>query len=192
MFSSNYQHNINYQDYGFNKVIKDRARIIQESMYIKYPRVLFVRFDVTFPVFYDHISDNKIFQSFIANLTKHFSREGCDPKYLWVREQNISEHHHYHVCMWVNGAYHYHPHAILSKATELWNYAMKRDATGCIDYCYKDHLGNPQENGLMISRYNNADPTVYERCLDWAKYLAKNYTKGNAPHYIREWGSSRI
>lgn len=170
----------------------------------KHNKVLFIRFDLHFPVDYHSNGGNDevslLFKLFKENLLRHC----IDIQYVWVREQNtISEKPHYHGILLLNGnkVQNYFP--ILEKVSKTWGMVLRQNAVGCVNYC-NNYNGVPVDNGIMIRRpsslvvgdellrqqyeFNQA----YQHCFAWASYLAKVNQKSSTPFGIRRFNSSRI
>lgn len=160
----------------------------------KYSKVLFIRFDVRYPVNYQlqKIPANKLFSSFMAALARYYQRQGYDPHYLWAREESEGLNPHYHVVLMLDGHKSKFYMPVLKKAEELWRYQLNQNAKGLIFYCNQDNNGNSQENGICI-RKDRADYwEIYKRCFRWASYLAKASSKKHTPYYTRQYGLSRL
>jgi hypothetical protein len=136
------------------------------------------------------LQDNNILISrFIEALRVHFKRRNHEPKYLWVRENSSTVQVHYHVMMLfdancVNSAY-----GVLSKAEELWQRCM--GGAGLVHRC-KFGGYNDQNCGVEIRRNDPSFQQVYEACFQRATYLAKVYSKEDAPANVNRYGHSRI
>ena len=190
------------RELGCRREILKRLYDIFQHTIKKHNKVLFIRFDVTFPDDRTYPEDNTLFEGFLANLIKNLKRKtvkrgSLDPYYLWVREAEYENtpNHHYHCILLLDANKTHKIHNHLAKAEELWNRALGlpyTDRSGLIDYCVKDRYGNPQENGIMLLREDSDFQYQLIRCYHWASYLAKVNTKGNVASSVREMGSSQL
>ena len=178
---------------GCLTAILDRLLHLMNTMTEDHCKVLFIRFDIRFPNNYFPPSDNSIFQRFFENFIRHLQRQVLDPHYLWVREQSKEKHQHYHVVLLLDGNKTQSIYGHLNLAESLWAKSLGLpDASGLICYCTESRDGIAQHNGLMMRRGSPDFPLVFNTCFEWASYLAKINTKGNAPNGVREWGSSQL
>lgn len=148
----------------------------------RHNKIFFIRFDLTFNANIDYPSENQLISRFMEALTLHCKRRELDPLYLWVREQARSSNHHYHVLLLLNGNKIQNPYGIFNKATELWGMCLNTDAAGLVHY----------GTDIMIRRNGNDFDHTYNEALNLAGYLAKSYSKGEAPKGVREMGKSRF
>lgn len=169
-------------DQGSYQEILQSMNNLLNTMITKHNKVLFVRFDLTFPENGIYYYDNALLSRFIEALKVHFKRRSLDPHYLWVREQASSDHHHYHFIFLLNGNKTQSPYGIFNKATDLWGKCLNTDASGLVHY----------GTYLMIRRNSLEFNQTLQECIKHASYLAKAYSKGNAPPGVREMGMSNI
>ena len=150
----------------------------------KHNKVFFVRFDVTFPEGFNSTKPNQLISNFTESLIRCFKRKKYDPYYLWVREQNDSNHPHYHYVMLLDGNKIQYANTVWFKAEKLWNKQLDipLNYKGLIHYC------NQFSSGLMLYRNN---PDSLNQAFKWASYLAKNDSKNFNSEY-RSVGMSRI
>lgn len=176
--------------------IKDRL----ENMINHFCKVLIVRFDVRFPSGYFHDGSSREMSILIKNLREFYGERNVAIHYVWAREQASSDVPHYHVVLFVNGSRIQDARGIWLKATEIWS-RITGGPSGLVHHCwpgYNDHTG---VGGIMIRRppkgvgemlpqqqFENAKAAA----LQQAAYLAKTYSKGNAPHRMRDYGASQL
>ena len=178
--------------YGCRVDILARLEALLTDMTQRHCKVLFIRFDVRYPRGLLYPTDNVLFRGFMATFIKQYQRKNLGPAYLWVREQDSSDNHHYHCVLLLNGnkVQHYLP--ILRKADELWSLALGVEQQGLVHFCDSTVAGGKQANGLMIRRDKYAAPGVEERCFQWGSYLAKTNTKDDSLFNTRSIGCSRF
>ncbi len=189
MISSPITYQANYKGYplyfsfdsdGYYMDILDRNLQFLLYMLARHPQVLLVRFDFTFPVGMLIPEDNSLFQAFIENYRRYLYRHGFDPVYLWVRERNQADHHHYH-CYFLLDFNVRHKKKSIQKVEEFWC-----DTLGLVGDARKRYV---HITAHMITRGDRG-------CLDenfmWLGYLAKVTTKGSSTRYVREFGSSQL
>ena len=179
---------------AYRQDIKNRAQALLQHVNDKHSKTFFVRFDVRFPEGFDTPKDNQIFRTFMANFAKNLDRKGYDPHYLWVREQANADKQHYHVALLLNGNKVQKSYPVLQTASKLWTKKVNADsgANGLVHYCNKSYRGEPKANELMIRRGSSNTDQLRNETLNSMNYLAKEYSKGSAPHCVREFGSSRL
>jgi len=170
------------KDQGNYQEILQSINKLLTTMTNKHNKVLFVRFDITYPQEGLYPNDNKLLSRFIEALKVHCKRKNLDPHYLWVREQASSDHPHYHVILLLNGNKTQNPRGIFNKASELWGNCLDVDASGLVHY----------GTYLMIKRNTPEFNQTFQDCFSHASYLAKAYSKGSAPQGVREMGMSNI
>lgn len=189
--------------YCFTQILQD---IFERFNYMtqKHNKVLFIRFDLHFPVGYIHDGGNTEVSLLFKLLKESLLRRGIDTQYVWVREQNFqNEVPHYHAILLLNGnkVQNYFP--ILAKVTKTWGRILGQNALGCVNYCNNCN-GVPVDNGIMIRRPSSLAvgdellrqqqeyTFLYQHCFSWASYLAKINQKSFTPYGVRRFNSSRI
>ncbi len=174
--------------------ILERQNDLFAHMLHYHSKVFYIRFDVHFPQYSQpYPTDNSIFYGFLDSLINTLYRQGLDPHYLWVREQEGSDIHHYHVSLLVDGQKTQSAYGHKQAAEELWAMALDiNDARGLIHLCEWDHDTGSQNGGIMIRRDSPHYEASINVCLYRGAYLAKLDSKGNTPRGVREFGSSRV
>lgn len=137
--------------------------------------------------------DNGLLSTMLEALALHCKRKGYDPKYLWARERSEKTGQtHYHIMLLLNGNLIQNGYGILNKATELWQRCLGLDdGRGLIELCKSSEIDG-RYGGVKIRRNNPQFQEVLGRCFQWASYLAKCYSKGQARAYVNEFGCSRV
>ncbi|MBZ2173424.1 inovirus-type Gp2 protein [Nitratidesulfovibrio sp. SRB-5] len=177
--------------------IMDKYHATFEQSLADHGKVMQVRLDLRYPENGYATPDSKHIHDFSYNLKRSIARQKFagnhdpDPKLLWVREQNESEHPHYHALVLVNGNSLNNPHSIFEKAGRLWGRALGVDPTGLVHHCDKDRHGNRQENGIMIRRGSPDEAAQRAKCEQQASYLAKAYSKDTRPKGAWTCGGTR-
>ena len=157
-------------------------------------KTLSIRFDVRYPQDYTGDTSSKNISDCMAHMVKKYKRRKCDPYYIWVREQNKSDHPHYHCLFLLDGTRVKTYNHVFKSVETIWNSTLDidRDSKGLIDYCTKK--SNRDYNGKMITR--TSDVEKFDSRLDEVKqqalYLAKAYTKGPLYDGQRNFGMSRL
>lgn len=89
-------------------------------------------------------------------------------------------------------------------AQRIWGNILNVDATGLIDYCQHEYDGQPGVNGIMIRRPSSqasgdvlaSQQQAFDEAINYSlyrgSYLAKTFSKGQAPYRVREFGSSQF
>ena len=163
-------------------------------------RVLVVRLDIRFPQGFMHDGSNKLLSEFLRRLKYHYTSRTIGCEYVWVREQHRSKTPHYHFLLLLDGARLQTGWGVQSVAAGYWSGLVDRASGSCIHLCPPAYGAS----GIMIQRPTerteggqllaeiDAFEAAYSAAFNWACYLAKTYTKGNAPHGVREFGSSQF
>ena len=174
-----------------------------DHMIASHCKVLSVRFDVRFPNVYPHDGGNQALSRFMKALKEFYTGHGVMIHYVWVREQVSSEVPHYHVVLFVNGSCIQDARGIWCKAQEVWS-RIVGGLDGLVQFCwpwYQDHTGvggimirRPAGNavGYQLLAQEQAFAAARLAALEHAAYLAKEYSKGNAPERVREFGASQL
>ncbi len=174
------------QEQGCYKDILDKIYGLFNYMINKHNKILFVRFDVTYPENYNAPEGNDIFEKFIANFIKNRSRAGYDPKYLWVREQHTSSNSHYHCILLLDGNKTQNIYGHLAEVEKFWSNALRLDINetkGLINYC------NRYSDGMMIRRNTTDFNSQLTAAYQWASYLGKINSKQRIDG-VRNYGCS--
>ncbi len=186
---------INCDDSGRRNCREDILEAVYsrlEDMNNKHSKTLCIRFDLRYPQGHCPSSSNENISTFTNSFTTYLKRKGLDPQCVWVREQSMEKHQHYHFMLLLNGNLTQNAYGHLKKAEELWGKRLGCESTGLVDYCDRSRSGEKQPNSVMIRRTAPDAQEKLEECMYRASYLAKTNTKGNAPYRQREWGASRL
>lgn len=158
----------------------------------KHGKVLVVRFDISYPVHHEVTSIQTDISRCIQKIAQKYKRQGYDPAYMWVREQQNSIHPHYHCVLLLNGNRVRSYNHVFQTAESLWGSTIGADASGLVHHCTVSKHGTPHENGIMLRR---CDSDYAERCQQvqqQVSYLAKSGGKGEPHDGMRDFGMSRI
>ena len=183
--------------------IKDCIRDRLDAMIAQHCKVLFVRFDVRFPAGTVHQGPNIEVSCLMRALKTFYINEGIATHYVWVREQWSSDAPHYHAVMLLNGSKVQNSMGIWVRAADIWS-RITNGPHALVHQCRKAFLGQGGSGSIMIRRpsgtaighdllvQQQAFQAAYEAALEWGSYLAKDFSKGNAPFRVREHDSSRL
>lgn len=197
-----YNHPVNIGTYGKLHCNKDILKTIYEQMETmsnKHNKVLFVRFDLRYPIGYESSDGSEHVSELFKRLVEKYQRQGVDTRYIWAREQkNDQDVQHYHCVLLMDGNRVQRYFSILEVVTEIWGRILGRDGRGLVDYC--DRQGNgimirrPSSNavGPELMRQQNDYKEKFDQCYKWASYLAKVNQKAYTPYSMRSYGASRI
>lgn len=156
-------------------------------------KVMVVRFDMRFPRDYPHNGRNDEISEMMRRLTDHYNYHGVKMSYIWAREQNTSDVPHYHVIVFVTGSYVRDGWSLVRKSIHYYNGIVGGNYGACIHHCH-----TREGNGEIIIRQPSSPAEEIQvaaqrdAVLEWASYLAKTRTKGNAPYRVREYQGSQI
>ncbi|KAA1054440.1 YagK/YfjJ domain-containing protein [Azospirillum argentinense] len=166
-------------------------------------KVFFVRFDARLPEGYLHDGGNREISQLMKALKEFYAYQGVEMHYVWVREQVSSPVPHYHVVLLVNGSLIQNATGIWAKAQKLWS-RITGGPNGLIHHCWPTRKGLSGIGGIMIRRPSGVATgpqlllqqqeynATWSAAQESAAYLAKTYSKGNAPHRVREYGASQL
>jgi len=174
-----------------------------DFMIDRHCKVFFVRFDVRFPAGTVHKGPNIEISRLVKDLTSYYTDHDIATHYIWVREQWSSDAPHYHVLLLLNGSRVQSPMGVWTKAAEIWS-RITDGPSALIQQCRQGTMGLTGNGGIMIRRPSSIAvghdllvqqqkfQTAYGAALEWGSYLAKDFSKGYAPHRVREYGSSLL
>jgi len=196
----NYEYKWDAGDYVYRSDIMQRIQECFQKAIYSHCKVFVVRLDIHFPQDFTHDGTNSSVSALLHRLMAHYAYHKITCRYVWAREQNKSAAPHYHLLLLLDGSKIHNGRGPCSLATGLWSSIINRSsASGLI------HLSEPGTyGGIMIRRPTSCAPrakqneeiaqfeAAYRAAYKWAIYLAKTYTKGNAPNGVREFGSSHF
>lgn len=184
-----------YRDDIFQSILQRLNRMISH-----HNKVLVIRFDVHFPVGYVHEGPNSELSFFLRRLRENIEYSRGEVYYVWVREQANSPLPHYHVILMLDGSMTQNPMGILLEADRIWSNTIGYTGTGLVHFCQQDGgdghvmIRRPSSVAvgadLLAQQRQAAD--AYHTALAKGAYLAKTYSKGDAPSRVREYGCSQI
>ena len=177
-------------DTGYREDILQRIKERLEESLQQTSKVLVVRLVIRLPQVVRSDGSNDCFQYFIEEYRRVLVHNLLH--YVWVREQHLSHNPHWHVVLFLNGnEIRYFKYTY--QAEYFWSLALRRFygysdcVNGLVHICHGGYQGVRMNHGIMVPRDNLAmRAEVFKAC----SYLAKIYTKGNAPKNVREHGSS--
>lgn len=183
-----------------------RAEIFQsiverlDQMIINHNKVLVIRFDVHFPVGYVHEGHNTELSFFIRRLRENIEYSRGEVHYVWAREQANSPVPHYHVILMLDGSKTQNPMGILHEADRIWTNRIGYTGTGLVHFCQQDggvgHVMIRRPSNLAVGEdllaQQRQAANAYHTALAKGSYLAKTYSKGDAPFRAREYGCSQM
>ncbi len=158
----------------------------------KHSKCLVVRFDLTFPLNYMSVAINVLISSFTQKLIQKYKRQGLDPFYIWAREQNTSDHPHYHFALLLNGHKIESFSHVFMNAQSLWASTLGVDVSGQVHYCIGEKYYKNYANGIMIEMYHDEAQAKYDAVICQLSYLAKIKDKRDYGDPWRNFGMSRL
>ena len=190
----------NIGDYEYRWDIMQRIQSCFQTSIRDHCKTYVVRLDVRFPQGSKHDGKNSTVSELLRRLKAYYAYHRIDCRYVWAREQKHSDVPHYHLLLLLDGSRIENGWGVWSVAARTWSGLLDTNCDACIHLCTPDQGGN----GLMIRRPSSrsegeklvleteAFNRAYKAAYYWASYLAKTYTKGEAPLNVREFGSSRF
>jgi len=162
-------------------------------------KIFFVRLDVGYPPGYPHDGKNTDISELIRRLKEWYSNNGVDCHYVGVREQNESELPHYHVVLFLDGSKKENGRSVQSRADKIWKRIVGANSARvhlCERYDKSHGIMIRRPSPLSLGQTQIDEQSAFEASrqatLEWARYLAKTDTKGNAPKAVNEFFCSRI
>jgi hypothetical protein len=150
-----------------------------------------MRFDLRLPPDWQYSDDNQCIQKFANSFTAHLRRTGADFQYAWARELSpVAANCHWHWLFLLDGRKIRRIEDHMCDADRLWARALGVPAGQGLLWggCGNDPA-YPVHNGVIMCR---GDAETLRHCFCWCSYLAKVNTKGNAPHFAKEFGCSQL
>lgn len=184
---------------NITRLLDDQVSAMTE----RHSKVLPVRADFRFPQDYGQDGSNREMQRLLKNTVQHYRNQKVECCYAAVREQNVSDHPHYHALFLLDGNKVQSPYGVAHKAQELWKDIVSSPADGLVDFC-KPQPTNPipplrmirrpssKAGGDVLARQQGEYETAIRITLQHGEYLAKERTKGNAPAGVREVLASQV
>ncbi len=143
----------------------------------KHSKMLFFRYDVRIPKSIDNIDTNSFFVKGQADVIKHLTRLGVDPRYVAVRERSRNGKDHFHVIMLANANKTQNSNGHLNKAEVIFERKLGLEPNGkhgIVNFCDKDQDGKTVKNSYIVHRENKEE---FNEAFKRASYLAKCYSK---------------
>lgn len=184
----------------FRPEITERINQCLRTAVEKHCKVLAVRLDVRFP---NQLLTEKwtpLVSELLRRLKAHYDYHRIDCRYVWAREQNSSHAPHFHLLLLFDGSRIENAWSVQKEAARIWAKLLGMKCEACVHLCRTFS----KENGIMLRRPSSVaigDELIsqtakfeaeYRNVIIWSNYLAKTYTKGDAPYRNREFGSSRF
>lgn len=167
--------------------IQEKATQLFDAYQQRHSKVLSVRLDIHYPTNYDTAHGNEDIAKTMAKVVQTFARRGLDPAYIWVREQDTSEHPHYHCQLFLDGQKTRSAQMVYDVTERHWQNTIGTDSKGLVHHC-NGTQEQPLENGEVISR-SDGRPEYVDRQIG---YIAKPKGKGPKNDGVRNFGMSRM
>jgi len=180
---------------GCYEEILERAKTLLNYMIQRHSRVFFTVFVLHYPEYSasQYPVDNGLLSMFLEAFTLYCSRHGYPTKYLWVRERSMETgQFHYHLMLLYEYDAIRNTHTLLEKANDLWRSYLNMEGFGRFVHSCPWQTSFDQLGGVKIMRNDPQFPQAYDRCFQQASYLAKCYSKGDLPPYVKGYDSSRL
>jgi len=193
-----YGHPINQStkcEEGCYEEILERAKDLLDFMTSRHNRVFMTTFVLKYPPYSTshYPQDNSLLTAFLESFKLDCKRSGYPAKHLWVRESSKETgNFHYHVMMLFDYDLIYRAYPLLQKASMLWqSYLNVEGYGGYVELCSWPTTYD-QYGGVKIMKNDPSFPQAYNRCFEQASYMAKCYSKGDLPPYVKGFGSSQL
>lgn len=192
MFNSQYITDSLMSKWDYDYLIFKKILELLNFCLDKHSKCLVVRFDLTFPCDYVQVMSNALISKFIQKLIQKYKRQGLDPFYIWVREQNISIHPHYHCALFLNGHKIHSFNHVFVNAQSLWESTLGVDVSGQVDHCNRYVYFENFKNGILIDRSKDDAQSKYNAVIHQLSYLAKTRDKRDYGDPWRNFGMSGL
>lgn len=191
------------EQYAYKSEIIDCITQRIDFMIARHCKVFFVRFDLRFPDGTVHQGPSTEISRFIKELKSYYTDQSIAAHYIWAREQWSSDAPHYHVVLLLNGSRVQNPMGVWAKAAEIWS-RITNGPSALVHQCRQDPAGQSKNGGIMIRRPSGMAvgndlfeqqqqfQAHYGAALEWGAYLAKEFSKGNAPKRVRVYNASQL
>lgn len=184
-----------YRDDIFQSIVERLNRMISH-----HNKVLVIRFDIHFPVGDVCDGRNTKLSFFLRRLRENIEYSKGEVHYVWAREQAKSPVPHYHVILMLDGSMTQNPMGILHEADRIWSNTIGYSGTGLVHFCQQDggvgHVMIRRPSSLAVGEdlltQQRQAADAYHTALAKGAYLAKTYSKGDAPSRVREYGCSQM
>ncbi|WP_084158794.1 YagK/YfjJ domain-containing protein [Solidesulfovibrio alcoholivorans] len=178
--------------WDYDQLIFERIIALLNSYLSRHSKCLVVRFDLRFPVCYMQVISNELISQFMQKIIQKYKRQGLDPSYIWVREQDTSVNPHYHCALLLNGHKVRDFHHVFCNAQSLWGSTLGVDAFGLVHNCISREYVHGFKNGIMIETYREDALLNYEAVIHQLSYLAKMRDKRDHGDPWRNLGMSQL
>lgn len=199
---NNHELNCSYKGHsGYYVKILDTIERLFNHMVSRHGKVFCFMFELNYPKSYysNYPENNDLISHFMKKLMIHYNvKLSCNPCYIWARERSDAGQIHYHCILLLNGNKIRDGHRVLRKATQIWEKCLGiEDGKGLVHSVFNDKEENDpfyrnQYYGIQLIRCRSEFDIVYNQCFKAASYLAKCFSKGSAPSFANEFGSSRL
>ena len=177
---------------GSSLEILGKTKKLLDTTMRRHNKVNVARCDLSYPASLYAPDNNEDMSKTIEYLKLIFKRQKCKLYYIWVRELSSTGKQHYHLMLLMNGNKIQNPYGVLQKVNEIWgNRVYTGPAPGLVHFC-QPRNERPGNYGITIRRESYDCNQKYRECFLAASYLAKVYSKGEAPKRVREYGMSRL
>lgn len=179
---------------GYYLEILEKIEAIYRQMIESHSQVFVITFQINFPDGSNagYQGNNELIRRLTDALKVDCKRKGFDPGYIWVREMSSYGNVHYHLTILLNGNLIQNGYGLVRKANTLWRSYFPDDCDGG-NVHLRDHSEyDVRSGGVKIRRNDPNFDQVYAESFRSASYLAKVFSKGDAPTKVNEFGCSRL
>jgi hypothetical protein len=183
---------------GVSVPLVERLQLWLDFVVQKYSKSRFVRFDLHFPSVSRgaaYPDDNIPLSNFLNVLRRGLQRnkayQPIRTDYFWVREQDSSVHHHYHIVLVLDGNIVKEGWHLRERLEEVWEWQLnlsRGEGAGLV------HIPPMQVDLIIRSHYqsDSPNPHYYDTLHKTLTYLTKIHSKERTPKGYNEFGHSRI
>ncbi|WP_417794477.1 YagK/YfjJ domain-containing protein [Terasakiella pusilla] len=190
-------------DKNRTKLFDKNFNTLLANMVASNRRVQVIRVDLRFPKEFEHNGLNQEISQFHKNLCQRYRDQGINVGYHTVREQATSHNPHYHTMIFLNGDKVRSAYGVKKVCGEIWNKTVGFEGDGLVHHCaHKPEHSIPaleminrpsrKATGEELKRQKENFDKSCEIAHKHAEYLNKSYSKGKAPHRVREVFTSQI
>ena len=186
---------VNHGQYGDLTVkdnIQSKLSEMLDYMTEKHSKVLPLRFDLKYPAEMIAPHSNRHISRCMTKIRQKYHRQGLDPHFFWVREQDASHNPHYHCVLLLNGNKVRAFNHVFVTAAQLWGNTIGSDQKGLVYHCTDREKGIPRDNGTLLSRTDPEYKEKFQRVHWHQSYLSKTEDKAAPKDNLRDYGYSRM
>ncbi len=181
-----------HNDLQIREDIQSKISSLLEYVTNKHSKIIPVRFDVHYPSEMQSSGTNTDISKMMSKLIQKYKRQGLDPHYYWVREQESSHNPHYHCALFLDGHKIYKYGHVFLNAENLWQKTIGSEHGGLIHHCRKGKDDKEHQNGIRLVRSSPDYREKFDQVHYQNSYCSKASQKSEPKDGLRDIGMSRL